>query len=230
MPRSGLGQDMGLGRLSDADLVFKRKYRWTLEIQGLCVGDIPPFYVKTAARPNLTIDETEINHLHGKTWIPGKGTWETIQVTYYDVQNNAALSTLWSWLASVYNFTDFNGMHQASTRRGYAGTGILKLYDGCGQVMEEWNLYHLWPQAANFGDLDYASSDEVVIELTLRYAFAELISTGDCGPFVNPCCSGCNGAFSAATITTLITIVPPTPPFPSPPFILGGGDGTLGGF
>lgn len=142
MPRSGLGQDMGLGRLSDADLVFKRKYRWTLEIQGLCVGDIPPFYVKTAARPNLTIDETEINHLHGKTWIPGKGTWETIQVTYYDVQNNAALSTLWSWLASVYNFTDFNGMHQASTRRGYAGTGILKLYDGCGQVMEEWNLYH----------------------------------------------------------------------------------------
>lgn len=228
MPRSGFGRNMGLGHLSDADLVFKRKYRWTLEIQGLCVGDIPPFYVKTAARPNLTIDETEINHLHGKTWIPGKGTWETIQVTYYDVANNPSLSTLYSWLASVYNFTDPVGMHQSSSLRGYAGRGILKLYDGCGSSLEQWVLHSVWPQAVNFGDLDYASSDEVVIEVTLRYAFAELTPQGDCPLPVNPCGSGCAGTFTAAQLAILLTkqivtttIVVPSPITPPPPTFIG---------
>jgi hypothetical protein len=216
MPRSGFGQDMGLGHLSDADLVFKRKYRWTLEIQGLCVGDIPPFYVKTAARPNLTIDETEINHLHGKTWIPGKGTWETISVTYYDVLNNPSLSTLYSWLASVYNYTDPVGMHQSSNLRGYAGKGILKLYDGCGTTIEEWWLHHMWPQAANFGDLDYASSDEVVIELTMRYAFAEL-RPNNCAAPVDPCGSGCAGTFTSSQLAILLTKVIVGPPVTIPP-------------
>ena len=228
MARSGAGEDMGLGHLSDADLVFKRKYRWTLEIRGLCVGDIPPFYVKTAARPSLTIDETEINFLHGKTWIPGKGTWESLNVTYYDVKGNPNQSNLWSWLASVYNFTDPIGIHQASTARGYAGLGVLKLFDGCGTIMEEWNLHHVWPQAVNFGDLDYASSDEVVMDLTLRYGFAELIPT-PCAAPVDPCGSGCEPARTASALAVLLqtfstsftTTIPPTVPVPlgGPPFL-----------
>lgn len=227
MARSGFGEDMGLGHLSDADLVFKRKYRWTLEIRGLCVGDIPPFYVKTAARPNLTIDETEINHLHGKAWIPGKGTWESLNVTYYDVKNNPNLNTLFSWLASVYNFTDPVGSHQASSTRGYAGEGILKMYDGCGVVMEEWSLHDVWPQAVNFGDLDYANSEECVIDITLRYSFAELKPV-QCGVQVDPCGSGCNGAMTASQLallwvtvvigpTTTIPTTLPTLPLSAPP-------------
>lgn len=220
MPTSGHGEPMGLGHLADADLVFKRKYRWTFEIQGLFRGDVPSHYVKLAARPNLTIEETEINHLHGKQFIPGKGTWETITVTYYDVANAPGLKPLWDWLASIYNFTDPVGLHQASTRRSYAGKGILRLFDGCGKEIEKWELGGLWPQAMNFGELDYSSSEEVTVELTLRYSDVEYIP--GCGLQLNPACGGCSGTSTGGPGTFFaFPLIPPA----SLPLGLGLGSG-----
>lgn len=185
--------NMGLGRLGDSGLVHKRKFRWTFEIRNTCKGDIPKHFVKLAARPNLSIEETEINFLNAKTWIPGKGTWESITVTYYDVGGGVPagdVSVLWDWLASVYEFTRPDELHQASRRLDYAGKGILKLYDGCGGEMEEWVMADMWPQAVNFGDLDYSSSEEVVIELTLRYS--QVKYTPKCPQFTpDPCCIAC---------------------------------------
>lgn len=189
---------MGLGELAGPNLIFKRKYRWTMELADPCIGTgIPPFMVKLASRPNLTIEETEINFLHGKMWIPGKGSWETITVTFYDVAggNVDGIGPLYSWLATVYNFTDPIGLHQSSKRGfgigsgGYSGEATLQLYDGCGTPMERWILGHVWPQAINFGELDYSSSEEVTIELTLRYSEVEYIPL--CGGFIKPCCAGC---------------------------------------
>lgn len=212
-----MAQPMGLGKLGGSDIVFKRKYRWTFVLQSPCGGTIPEHTVKLAARPNLTIEETEINFLHGKMWIPGKGTWETITVTYYDLGNDGgSLTGLWSWLATVYDFTDPVNLKQASKRGGtgirggqvgtqigavptiqqrgagsggYAGIGTLVLFDGCGEPMERWTLGGVWPQAINFGELDYSSSEEVTIELTLRYF--EVKYEPLCGGAINPCCGGC---------------------------------------
>lgn len=190
-------QQMGLGELStNPNLVFKRKYRWTFELISPCGPAIPPYFVKLASRPNLTIEETEINFLHGKMYIPGKGTWESITITYYDIGNGGAgMTGLYSWLATIYNFTDPACLSQSSKKGngagsgGYAGKGILQLYDGCGTVMERWELNHAWPQAINFGELDYSSSEEVTIELTLRYSDVKLQLF--CGGAIAPCCAGC---------------------------------------
>lgn len=196
MPRSGSGRDMGLGLLGGEEVVFKRKYRWTLEIETPCGTDIPEHFVKLASRPNLSIEETEINFLHGKRWLPGKGTWETITVTFYDVGNlGNGINGLYAWLATIYNFTDPVGLHQSSKRGngknsgGYAGNAILRLYDGCGKTMESWYLADVWPNAINFGDLDYSSSEEVNVELTLRYSQVQYVP--GCGGDFTPCCSGC---------------------------------------
>lgn len=209
-----MAQPMGLGRLGGSDIVFKRKYRWTFVLNSPCGGSIPEYTVKLAARPNLTIEETEINFLHGKMWIPGKGSWETITVTYYDLGGDGgSLTGLWSWLATVYDFTDPVNLKQSSKRGnslpapgsgatgggiaapgatggGYAGTGVLTLFDGCGKSMERWTLGGVWPQSINFGDLDFSSSEEVTIELTLRYF--EVKYEPLCGGAINPCCGGCD--------------------------------------
>ena len=192
------GQMMGLGKLStDTNLVFKRKYRWTFSINSP-VGYIPPNFVKLASRPNLTIEETEINYLHGKMWIPGKGTWETITVTYYDVGGPSSADTgkLYSWLNTIYNFQNPTCLSQSSRKGngqsnpGYAGNAQLDLHDGCGNVMETWLLGNIWPQAINFGELDYSSSEEVTIELTLRYSEVEFHPF--CGMVLPPAsCVGC---------------------------------------
>lgn len=189
--------NMGMGRLGFNNLVFKRKFRWTFEVTDICGGQtVPRHYVKLASRPNLSVEETEINYLNAKTWIPGKAAWETITVTYIDV---ATLDhkPLYDWLATVYEFTNPVTLRQGSSRQDYAGTGILRLYDGCGQELEEWRMGDMWPQAINFGELDYSSSEEVTIELTLRYS--EVAYRSLCPEFTpDSCCTPCNSTVGSA--------------------------------
>jgi hypothetical protein len=182
---------MGIGVIGQPDIVFKRKFRWTFEVQGFCNNEknvIPEHFVKIASRPNVSIEETEINHLNAKTWIPGKASWEAITVTYIDVAHTE-MRSLWNWLATTYDFTDPINLKQGN-KRDWDATGVLNLYDGCGVLLEGWQLQHMWPQAINFGDLDYSSSEEATIELTLRYS--DVIYRSYCPEFTpEACCSGC---------------------------------------
>ena len=181
---------MGIGRLGASNTIFKRKFRWTFRIDNICGGvSIPEYYVKIAARPNLTIEEQEINFLNAKTWIPGKASWETITVTYYDVATTD-IQGLWNWISSVYEFPDPVRLRMGSSRRDYAGRGQLIMYDGCGEPLEQWTLDDLWPQAINWGELDMGSSEEANIELTLRYSNVSYQSF--CPAFTpQACCTGC---------------------------------------
>lgn len=186
---------MGIGKLGGSQLIFKRKFRWTFRVDNICQnGFVEEHFVKIAARPNLSIEETEINFLNAKTWIPGKASWETITVTYYDVATMDNRS-LWDWLASVYDFTDPVYLRMGSMRQEYAGRGTLTMYDGCGTALEQWILNDLWPQAVQFGELDYSSSEEATIELTLRYSSVDYRSI--CPGFTpNSCCTGCQTSSS----------------------------------
>lgn len=199
-------QNMGMGMLAFPETVFKRKYRWTLALDTSC-GKIPESIVKVANRPQLDIDETEINYLHGKMWIPGKAAWQTTSVTFYDVttkggDGTADIGVLYSWLSTIYAFHDNVGLNQSSVRgdkgvtgsggvlpsnAGYAGTATLHLYDGCGDILETWILGHVWPQSVSFGELDYSSSDEATVEVTLRYSEVQY----------NPTASGCQKKFGS---------------------------------
>jgi hypothetical protein len=199
-----MGINMGLGVLSNANTIFKRKYRWTFSLETGC-GIIPETIVKVANRPQIDIDETEINYLHGKMWIPGKASWQTTSVTFYDVLTqdggNNDISNLYKWLSTVYAFHDSKGLHQSSVKgsgmesgdSGYSGTATLQLYDGCGKVLETWILSHVWPQSISFGELDYASSDEATVEVTLRYSEVSYNrDKKDCqAPFAPCSCTGC---------------------------------------
>ena len=182
--------NMGIGELGGENLIFKRKFRWTFQVKNICgSAEVPEHFVKVAARPNLTVEETEINFLNAKTWIPGKASWETITLTYYDVasRDNAGL---WNWLASVYNFTNPVTLEQGSNKAQYAGRAVLTMYDGCGSGLERWVMGDAWPQAINFGELDYSSSEEATVELTLRYSQVEY--TPLCPSFpIGPCCRPC---------------------------------------
>lgn len=161
---------MGIGLLGNANLIIKRKFRWTFQVTRANGQDIPPNFVKLAGRPNIEIEEVELNYLNAKKWITGKASWQTINVTYIDVASTLN-QNLWNWLASCYDFTDPVNLHMGSSPQDYAGTGILIMYDGCGTPLEQWTLLDLWPTGINFGDdLDYSSSDEAQIELTLRYS------------------------------------------------------------
>jgi len=45
----------------------------------------------------------------------------------------------------------------------------LVLFNGCGDILEQWIYEHAWPQSVEFGDLDMQSSDVCTVDLTLKY-------------------------------------------------------------
>jgi hypothetical protein len=204
-----MAQVMGLGLLGTADNIFKRKFRWTMEFQNICgLGrNIASSFVKAANRPSLTIEETEINYLNGKMWIPGKGTPDTTQVTYYDIastQGGDVIAGLFTWLATVYNFTDPIGLSQSSkqssatVRGGYtAQKGVLNMLDGCGNTIDTFEYLDCWPTQINFGELDYSSNDECTIDVTLRYRNFKYIPNSECAQDFKVYCAGCGPLYSA---------------------------------
>lgn len=182
---------MGIGQLGLNNQVFKRKFRWTLQFTNICGGGtIPPYYVKVASRPSIDIDEEEINYLNAVDWIPGKGRWDTMEVTYLDVASTA-IAPLYSWLASVYNFTNPITLQQGSARSDYTGTGVLTLYDGCGQPLELWTMQNMWPKAIDWGDLAYDDSAICDITITFRYSVVSYFPICPSFPITN-CCTPCN--------------------------------------
>lgn len=182
---------MGIGVIGRPDVPFKRRFRFTFEIQGFCNNQknkVPEYFVQVASRPSLSVEETQIDHLNARTWIPGKATWETMSVTYYDAAHDE-MRSLWNWLATVYDFTDPVNMSQGE-RRDWDATGILNMYSGCGTLLEGWELQHMWPTSINFGELDYSNSDIATIELTLR--FSDVKYRSYCPDFVpEACCTPC---------------------------------------
>lgn len=200
-------QNMGLGVIGANGIVFKRRFRWSLEIDYCTTGStksVPREFVKVAARPQIDIEETEINYLHGKFWIPGKGTWQTMTVTYYDVSANSTffnspplgdtamtINGLLGWIASVYDITNPTTLYMGSKLQDYQGLARIFLYDGCGNALEGWLLQNVWPQAINFGELDMSSSDECTIELTLRYSQVSYQSYCPAGSIVKCPCTPC---------------------------------------
>jgi len=169
-------RNMGLGAIGTSSVIFKRKFRWTMKIV-YCTGGVTKTvaeeFVKIGSRPQIDIEETEINYLHGKMWIPGKATWQTMSVTYYDVAGKVAgvsTNSLFGWLASVYDITDPTKLYMGSRLADYEGQANIFLYDGCGNALEGWLLNNVWPQSINFGELDMSNSEECTVELTLRYS------------------------------------------------------------
>lgn len=180
---------MGLGLVGNPQVIFKRKFRWTLEIAAPGCGiTVPPYFCKVAARPKLNLDNVEVHFLNAITWIPGKGKWEPITVTYHDV-NAGTTNQLLSWINTVYSFMNPVQLPM-SERSGYDGTASLVLYDGCGTPLERWTLNNVFPESIDFGELDYESNDICTIEMSLRYTnvrYENLCGGGG----ITSCCRGC---------------------------------------
>ena len=144
-----------------------------------------------------------------KHLFPVKLTFNEISFTYYDVAVLAdeTVNNLLKWINRVYNFEQIGVSKEIKATQGsypntaagtgYAGTGVLTLLDGCGFAVEQWNLINCWPKSINFGDLDYSSSDECNIELSLRYAFATYNNFCDTTKKDGPCKAICGSTAGA---------------------------------
>jgi len=156
--------------LTPQDIMFtpfepKLKNRFIMQIDG-----INAYLIKTMARPSIESEEVVLEHMNTTRYIKGKTRWQPIEITLYDPVVPSAAQQVIEWIR----------LHHESVtgRDGYADfykkNIVFNVLDPVGSTVEEWNLKGAFIQSANFGDLDFSSSDPVEISLTLRYDYAVL--------------------------------------------------------
>ena len=156
--------------LEPQDIMFtpfepKLKNRFIMNIDG-----INAYLIKTINRPQLESDEVILEHMNVTRYVKGKSRWQPLDITLYDPIVPSASQQVMEWVR----------LHHESVtgRDGYSDFYkkdiTFNVLGPVGDVVEEWELKGAYIQSANFGDMDFASSDPVEIALTLKYDYAIL--------------------------------------------------------
>ena len=156
--------------LSSADMFFtayepKLQNRFIFYIDG-----IPAYLVKSADKPKYTAEEVVLDHINVKRKVKGKSDWSPISCTLYDPVTPSGAQAVMEWVRLS---------HESVTGRDgysdfYKKDVDVQILGPVGDIVEQWKLKGAWIQAANFNDLDFASSDPIDISVTLRYDYAIL--------------------------------------------------------
>ena len=71
----------------------KLSNRFIMNIEG-----IPAFLVKTTGRPNITLNEVELNHINVKRYVKGRAEWQQLTVTLYDPIVPSGAQAVMEWV------------------------------------------------------------------------------------------------------------------------------------
>jgi hypothetical protein len=125
---------------------------------------INEWYVESTSRPSITINSTPIPFLNTETYVAGRFTWGTINVTFRDPIGPSAAQALMEWVR----------LHAESVtgRMGYAAgykkNIDLEMLDPTGVVVEKWIMEGTFLTNVNFNTLAYNSEALATITATLR--------------------------------------------------------------
>tara|TARA_B100000287_G_scaffold194925_1_gene184171 strand:- start:217 stop:705 length:489 start_codon:yes stop_codon:yes gene_type:complete len=143
----------------------KLKNRFVMSIDG-----IPGYLIKATGRPNIAFEEVELHHLNVKRYVKGKASWEGIEFTLYDPVVPSGAQAIMEWVR----------LHHESVtgRDGYSDFYKkdidIQVLGPVGDVVETWKLKGAFITSANFGDLDFSSSDPVEITVGIRMDYCIL--------------------------------------------------------
>ena len=172
--RRNMGLDYGLESTSTC---MKRKFRWLFKIPEVsatgAVNALPP---EKGARPQVSFKEIAAEHLNETIVMPGKPEWKSINLTLYDLKKNK--HPVFEWVQKLYD--PCSGSYYPFMHNNFKVTGKLELYNGCGDVIEEWEYRNIWPQAVDWGELNMAESGYLVCNLTLRFDRAYITTPNMC--------------------------------------------------
>lgn len=146
-----------------------RKNRWMVRFPS-DLG-IAEWMLKSAARPSIDQHETEMQFLNTSTWVLGRYTWNTINLTFRDFIAPSSSQALMEWIRL--------GTESVTGRQGYAAGYKrdleLEMLDPTGVVVQKWILKNCFVTNSNWGELDYGNDEIAEITATIRMDYAVLV-------------------------------------------------------
>lgn len=180
----------------------KRRFRFKLNLgYGTTEENIPYFYVKTASKPQFTVNTVQHNIGGREFSFPGKVTWSESTIKFVDDVQNTVVTKLVN-IIQTSNYPDIvAGAGSAFTRDGLQFVSKEKLAKNLttafssqpsvnaaqvfftidqlnaeGLIVESWNMYNPIITKLEQDELDYGNEDLSEYTLTVRYDWASFAS------------------------------------------------------
>jgi len=154
---------------------------WSVEIHGLSSrasgpilngSDSLTFSLARGFLPTIGADDVEIPFGNESVHVAGRVRYEggTLEIRdYVDVDIQGVLA---DWYSVVYG--GIRGVWGAvGVPKAYKRNADLLLAAPDGSSGRQWSLEGLWPVQMNFGNLDMASSEQVLVAVSMRYDRAQ---------------------------------------------------------
>lgn len=147
----------------------KKNNRWLFRFPAEL--GIQQWWLSSASRPTIEMAEVEIPFLNTSTWVLGRFTWSTIELTMRDAIGPSTAQAIMEWVR----------LHSESVtgRQGYAAgykkDVEIEMLDPSGITIEKWQLQGTMLTTVNFGDLSMDDDGIAEIKATLRFDRAILI-------------------------------------------------------
>ena len=155
-------------------LMPKLKYRFRVSFENFGVSTPRTEMTKQVIdfkRPDVSFDDMDIHIYNSKVRLAGKHSWGDATVNLRDDAGGQVAKLVGEQLQKQFDF-----MEQASAAAGidYKFITRCEILDGgngasAPTVLETWELYGCYLQAADYGDLAYSESAPATIALTIRF-------------------------------------------------------------
>jgi hypothetical protein len=127
--------------------------------------------VMDCSRPQVSFDEVTLNVYNSRMYLAGKHTWNALSVNLRDDASGSVSKAIGQQLQKQLDFVE---QASAATGQDYKFQTNIEILDGGNgalgpTVLETWECYGCFIQAANYQTLNYATSEPVTIALTIRY-------------------------------------------------------------
>jgi hypothetical protein len=152
----------------------KLQYRFRATFIGEGFTATPTRSVISVSRPSLTHDEIPLDMYNSRIFLAGKHTWEPITVVLRDDVDSVVIRELNGQLNRQVDHAN-----QSSPRSGsaYKFQLLMETLDGASPtpgILDKFELAGAYIQNIQYGDMAYASSDQVQVTVSIRYDNAEI--------------------------------------------------------
>lgn len=133
-------------------------------------NNIPSYIVKKITRPSIEFGDVVLDHINIQRKLKGKANWGDVSMTLYDPIVPSGAQAVMEWIRRS---------HESLTGRdGYADFYKqdlrFEVLGPPGDIVEEWILKGAYIKSTDFGEMDWASDQQVEINITLRIDYAIL--------------------------------------------------------
>ena len=153
-----------------ADLLMKMPIPYEPKRQNRFIMRFPSslgineWFVESASRPTITVNSTPIPFLNTETYVAGRFTWGTINVTLRDPIGPSATQAIMEWIRLCAESVTGRMGYAA----GYKRNVDLEMLDPTGVVVEKWILEGTFLTGVDFQNLSYSDDKLATIQATLR--------------------------------------------------------------